>query len=149
MEKTSIFGDNQQRSVNPRWFTGRVWMRSVSEKIRSEKQDIYHVHFHDGARTKLHLHNGSQILLVTQGKGSLELYRARGSGNAFDIEITEKILLFTGDAVCIPQDTLHTHGSIEKSEIFSHVAINNLPCGVGEYTTAWYETDANRVTSRI
>ena len=62
MEKTNISGKGDQRKVNPNWFTGKTWMKVLSEKIKSEDQDIYHVHFEKGSRTKLHSHNGNQVL---------------------------------------------------------------------------------------
>ena len=42
-------------------------MKDISSKIKSKEQDIYHVYFQDGAKTKLHLHNGNQILIAAQG----------------------------------------------------------------------------------
>ena len=50
-------------------------MKVLSEKIKSEDQDIYHVHFEKGSRTKLHFHNGNQVLMAVKGKGSLEIFR--------------------------------------------------------------------------
>ncbi len=149
MGKSNIFGADEQREVNPNWFTDRVWMKVLSNKIGADKQDVYHVHFPGGARTKIHKHNGSQLLIVTEGRGSLEMYKTDGTGDAFDIEKLEDIPLLTGDVVHIPQDTLHTHGSTDESKIFSHIAINNRPCGVGEYVTQWYESTGNQVTARI
>ena len=33
-------------------FTGKTWMKVISEKIDAKDQDIYHVHFENGSRTK-------------------------------------------------------------------------------------------------
>ena len=63
MNKTNIKGTNDKRDVNPEWFTGKTWMKVLSEKIKSKDQDIYHVHFQKGSRTKLHYHNGNQVLI--------------------------------------------------------------------------------------
>ena len=115
-----------------------------------DKQDMYHVHFEAGARTKLHRHDGSQILIVTEGRGSLEIYESDGAaGDVFGIRKQDATPLSSGDIVYIPAHTLHTHGSTDPAQTFSHIAINNLPCGVGEYMTEWYESDSNRVTGRI
>ena len=57
-----------RRNVNPEWFTGKTWMKVLSEKIKSKDQDIYHVHFEKGSKTKLHFHNGNQVLIGSQRK---------------------------------------------------------------------------------
>ena len=150
MTKSSIYGSNDQRKVNSQWFTGRTWMKTLSSKIKADKQDMYHVHFESGARTKMHRHNGSQILIVTEGQGSLVMYDSNGSMNgSFGVNIRETIPLSSGDVVFIPAHTLHTHGSVDTSKTFSHIAINNLPCGIDEYTTEWYNTQDGVVTGRI
>ena len=46
----------------------------LSEKIKSKEQDIYHVHFEKGSKTKLHLHNGNQVLIATKGKEILRFF---------------------------------------------------------------------------
>ena len=128
MNKTNIKGTNDKRDVNPEWFTGKTWMKVLSEKIKSKDQDIYHVHFQKGSRTKLHYHNGNQVLIGIKGKGSLEIFKRYGTKKSdFKIKKTEKISLNEGDIVHIPANTLHTHGSINKNKEFSHIAINILP----------------------
>ena len=150
MKKSSIFGSDAQREINPDWFTGRVWMKVLSDGLGSTKQDMYHVHFEKGARTKLHRHDGSQILIVTEGQGSLDMYESDDEGSdSFRIRQTQTVPLSTGDVVYIPENTLHTHGSTDAASTFSHIAVNNLPCGVGEYVTAWYESTGDAVTHRI
>lgn len=151
MKKTNIHGRSDQRKVNPNWFTGKVWMKVLSNKIKSKEQDIYHVHFQNGARTKLHLHNGSQILIVTEGNGSLEMFKILGSGKKqFKIKKTETTKLSSGDIVYIPAKVLHTHGSINKKKQFSHIAINILPTNRTIYKTDWYESDfKSAVTKKI
>ena len=75
MKKSNIFGKGDQRKVNPQWFTDKTWMKVLSDKIGAKDQDIYHVHFERGSRTKLHAHNGNQVLVATKGKGSLEIFK--------------------------------------------------------------------------
>ena len=150
MKKTSIFGTNDKRQVNPDWFTGKTWMKVLSGKIKSEDQDIYHVHFEKGSRTKLHEHNGNQILIAVKGRGSLEMFRKYGKNRKeFKIKKIEKITLNEGDIVHIPAKTLHTHGSVDKSKKFSHIAINILPRKNAEYKTVWYESDFKSQVSKI
>ena len=36
MNKTNIKGTNDKRDVNPEWFTGKTWMKVLSEKIKSK-----------------------------------------------------------------------------------------------------------------
>ncbi|MDH5569558.1 MAG: cupin [Nitrosopumilus sp.] len=142
MKKTNIFGTGDQRKVNPDWFTGKTWMKVLSEKIQSKDQDIYHVHFEKGSRTKLHQHDGNQVLIAIKGKGSLEIFKKYGTAKSnFKIKRTERISLNEGDIVHIPAKVLHTHGSIDKKKTFSHIAINILPRKNALYKTTWYESD--------
>jgi len=144
MKKSSIFGSGDQRKINPNWFTNKTWMKVLSDKIKSKDQDIYHVHFEKGSRTKLHTHNGNQILIATKGKGSLEIFKKYGrKKSSFKIKRIEKMGLNEGDIVYIPAKTFHTHGSIDKKKTFAHIAINILPRKNSEYKTTWYESDLN------
>ena len=150
MEKSNIYSSGDQRQINLDWFTGKVHMKDISSKIKSKEQGIYHVYFHKGAKTKLHSHNGNQILIATKGVGSLEIFRKYGTNKScFNIRSTKKIQLKEGDTVYIPAKTLHTHGSINKKKIFSHIAINILPKKNSEYKTTWYESDFKTKVSQI
>jgi len=151
MNKSNINGSTDKRNVNPEWFTGKTWMKVLSEKIKSKDQDIYHVHFEKGSKTKLHFHNGNQVLIAVKGKGSLEIFKKFGSKKLeFKIKRTKRISLNEGDIVHIPAKTLHTHGSIDKKKKFSHIAINILPKKNATYKTTWYESDfRNKVTKII
>jgi quercetin dioxygenase-like cupin family protein len=126
MKKSNISGTGDKRNVNPDWF------------------------FEKGSRTKLHQHNGNQVLIGVKGKGSLEIFRKYGtSKNNFKIKKIEKISLNEGDIVHIPAKTLHTHGSIDKKKEFSHIAINILPRKNATYKTEWYESDFKTKVSKI
>jgi quercetin dioxygenase-like cupin family protein len=150
MKKSNIFGAGDQRKVNPDWFTSKTWMKVLSDKIGSKDQDIYHVHFEKGSRTKIHLHNGNQVLIATKGKGSLEIFKKYGTKKAdFKIKRTEKISLNEGDIVHIPARVLHAHGSVDKKKVFSHIAINILPTKNSEYKTTWYESDFKTKVTKI
>jgi len=150
MKKTNINGSGDQRKVNPEWFTNKTWMKVLSNKIKSQDQDIYHVHFEKGSRTKIHWHNGNQVLMGVKGKGSLEIFKRYGSSKQnFTIKRIEKITLNEGDIVHIPAKTLHTHGSINKKKEFSHIAINILPRKNVEFKTVWYESDFKSKVSKI
>jgi len=148
--KSNIYTSGDKRKINPDWFTNKVHMKDISSKIKSKEQDIYHVYFENGAKTKIHLHNGNQILIVTKGIGSFETFRKYGTNKTnFKIKRTEKISLKEGDVVYISSNTLHTHGSSSK-KTFSHIAINILPSENSEYKTTWYESDfKTNVTKKI
>ena len=150
MKKTNIHGSGDKRQVNPNWFTNKTWMKVLSGKIKSKDQDIYHVHFEKGSKTKLHAHNGNQVLIATKGKGSLEIFKRYGKSKSdFKIKKIQKISLNEGDIVHIPTGTLHTHGSTDKRRTFSHIAINILPRKNAEYKTVWYESDFKTKVSKI
>ncbi|WP_420545665.1 cupin domain-containing protein [Nitrosopumilus sp.] len=150
MEKSSIFGTSDKRKINPNWFTNKTWMKVLSEKIKSRDQDIYHVHFEKGSKTKLHWHNGNQVLIATKGKGSLEIFKRYGTSNKeFTIKKIQTISLKEGDIVHIPAKTLHTHGSVDKKKEFAHIAINILARKNAQYKTVWYESDFKNKVSDI
>lgn len=150
MKKSNIAGTGDKRNVDSNWFTNKTWMKVLSEKIKSKDQDIYHVHFEKGSRTKLHQHDGNQVLIAIKGKGSLEIFRKYGNGKKqFKIKRIEKINLNQGDIVHIPAKTLHTHGSVDKKKEFSHIAINILPRKNAIYKTQWYESDFKSIVSEI
>lgn len=150
MNKSNIHGTNDKRKVDPNWFTGKTWMKVLSEKIKSKDQDIYHVHFERGSRTKLHAHDGNQVLIATRGKGSLEIFKRYGTSKTnFKIKKTETLRLSEGDIVHIPARTLHTHGSADKKSVFSHIAINIFAKKNTPYKTIWYESDFRTNVSKI
>jgi len=150
MKKSSIYGSTDKRKVNPEWFTDKTWMKVLSGKIKSKDQDIYHVHFENGSKTKLYFHNGNQVLIGIKGKGSLEIFKKYGSKKTeFKIKRIQKINLNQGDIVHIPAKTLHTHGSIDKKKEFSHIAINILPKKNSIYKTTWYESNFKDKVTKI
>lgn len=150
MNKSNIHGTNDKRKVDPNWFTDKTWMKVLSEKIKSKDQDIYHVHFERGSRTKIHAHDGNQVLIATRGKGSLEIFKRYGTAKTnFKIRKTETLRLSEGDIVHIPARTLHTHGSTYKKSVFSHIAINILAKKNTPYKTTWYESDFRTNVSEI
>ena len=141
MRKASIRGGGRARRADPRWFTGAVRMDALSGTIGARGQDLYHVRFARGARTKLHAHDGDQILVATGGRGVLETFRRYGrSRSRFRIRRTGRMALAGGDVVRIPAGALHAHGSAGASA-FSHIAINIHAGRRASYGTAWYESD--------
>ena len=150
MGKINI-NSKKSAKANPDYFTGPVLMRELTGLVKSREQKIFHVTFKNGARTKIHNHNGGQILIVTHGKGSLVMYSKLGNGkSSFRIKKGEKTNLVEGDIVYIPAKKLHTHGSIDKKKVFSHIAINANPSGKISAKTTWFESDfKNKVTKKL
>jgi quercetin dioxygenase-like cupin family protein len=150
MKKSNIYAAGNRRKINPNWFTNYVSMKEISSTIQSKEQNIYHVYFENGAKTKLHTHNGNQILIVTKGKGSLDLFKKFGKNKInFKIRKINTVKLVSGDMVYIPKNTLHTHGSINPRQTFSHIALNILPRKNSQYKTIWYESDFKNMATEI
>ena len=136
--------------ANSDYFTGPVLMQELTSLVKSKEQKIFHVSFNNGARTKIHQHNGGQILIVTKGKGSLQMYSKSGNNKSkFQIKKTDKVNLLEGDIVYISAKKLHTHGSIDKKRVFSHIAINANPSINQSAKTTWYESDFKTKVTKI
>jgi len=149
LKKSNIHSRIEEKKANPDYFTGHVMMKEITPVVKSREQNIYHVTFSNGARTKLHTHSGGQILVVTQGIGSLEMYSKLGNGKSkFKIKKLEKTSLREGDIVYIPAKNLHTHGAVGK-KTFSHIAINARPSPAKEVITTWYESDFKTRVTKI
>jgi len=149
MKKCNI--DNAPiKKVKNDYFTGLVTLREISRITKPTEHDIFHVTFKKSARTKLHFHTGGQMLIVTRGNGSLIYYKKDSRGiSKFKISKTKMINLVSGDVVYIPPKTLHTHGSMKKNSVFSHLAVN-FYANNRKAVTVWYESDLRSiVTSKI
>ena len=138
------------KKVKKDYFTGPVTLREISGITKPIEHDVYHVIFKKSARTRLHFHTGGQMLIVTKGKGSLVYYKKTSGGiSKFKISKTKTVNLTSGDVVYIPAKKLHTHGSIRKNSIFSHLAVN-FYSNNRKSVTVWYESDLrSNVISKI
>ena len=67
----------------------------------------------------------------------------------FQIKKGEKTNISEGDIVYIPAKKLHTHGSIDKKQVFSHIAINANPSKSIPAKTTWYESDFKTKVTKI
>lgn len=149
MKKENIFSNGKIRCVSANYFTGPVHAREIS-KVDSQEHKIYHVIFKKGTITKLHHHQGGQILIVTKGKGNLTTYKKTGKGRSkFKIKKVKTLSLNVGDIAYIPAKILHTHGSSSKIQDFSHIAINSSPVKNKEPKTTWFESDFKSTVSKI
>jgi len=130
------------KKVKKDYFTGPVTLREISGITKPNEHDMYHVIFKKSSRTKLHFHTGGQLLIVTKGNGSLVYYKKIGSGiSKFKISKTKMINLYSGDVVYIPPKILHTHGSVKRDSVFSHLAVNFYSKKNRKPKTVWYESD--------
>ena len=150
MKKDNIFSKTNSGKPNSSYFTGSVIMKEVSKTVKSKEQKIYHVTFKNGARTKIHQHSGGQVLIVTKGKGSLVMYNKTSTGKSnFGIKKSSQTNINVGDIVYIPAKKLHTHGSVNKKQTFSHIAMNAYPAKNKEPVTIWYESDFKNSVTKI
>ena len=150
MKKSNILS-SPAKNIKTDYFTGPVKLHEISGITRPKEHDMYHVIFKKSARTKLHFHTGGQLLIVTKGTGSLIHYKKISTGTTkFKITKTKIINLNCGDVVYIPPKTLHTHGSIKKNLVFSHIAINFYSKNNRKSQAIWYESDLrSNVMSKI
>lgn len=130
------------------YFLGEAILHDVSTKIKVSGQKVYFVRFKNGAKTKLHCHEGEQILVVTEGTGALAFYKKHGmEDKKITIKLESKTKLKAGDVVCIPKGVLHWHGA-EKRNHFSHIAFNAFT-KERESKTFWYDSDFLSVATQI
>ena len=150
MKKSNI-NNAPIKKVKNDYFTGTVILREISRITKPTEHDIYHVTFKKSARTKLHFHTGGQMLIVTKGSGSLAYYKKTSKGTTkFKITKTKIVNLNCGDIVYIQPKILHTHGSVKKNAIFSHIAVNFYSKKNEKPRTVWYESDLrSNVISKI
>lgn len=146
----NIHSRRKNLKINPQYFTGAVKIKEMSSVIKSKEQKVYYVTFF-GSKTKVHSHEGGQILIITKGQGNLSLYKKIGKGKKeFSIKKTHEIKLRPWDVTYIPAKILHIHGSINKKTVFSHIALNSYPAKNKEPKTTWFESDfKSKVTSMI
>ncbi|MGC1709382.1 MAG: cupin domain-containing protein [Nitrosotalea sp.] len=123
-----------------RYFLGNVLLHDISKNTGVTDQKIYYVAFKNGARTKVHYHEGEQTLVITQGMGILVLFKSEIQGKHVKIKQDVKHVLKTGDIVHIPKNTLHWHGAI-KNKSFGHIAFNAFSAKRKEARTIWYDSD--------
>lgn len=92
------------------YFTGTVWNQRLVSNDSTTHCQATNVTFEAGARTRWHVHSGTQILLCTAGKG---WYQEQGQ---------KARILQTGDAIVIRPGVVHWHGADANHE-FSHISV--------------------------
>jgi quercetin dioxygenase-like cupin family protein len=124
-----------------RYFVGNAWLNDISVKLQIKGEKVYLANFNNGARTKVHYHQGGQILVVTKGKGMLVIYKKTSiKKETAKIQKLSQTNLQEGDVVFIQKNILHWHGAL-KGKNFAHVALNIFTDNAKEAQTIWYESD--------
>jgi hypothetical protein len=145
-----IKSDKLLLAIKRNYFLGKVILRDISNDIGIKGQKVYYAGFRNGARTKIHYHEGSQILVVTKGKGVLVLYKKIGDkSNKTRIMAVNRSSLQVGDIVFIPKKKiLHWHGA-RTGNNFAHIAFNLFTNKGKEGKTIWYDSDFISYATRI
>ncbi|MHB8546242.1 MAG: cupin domain-containing protein [Nitrosotalea sp.] len=132
-----------------RYFVGDAWLSDISVKLKIKGEKAYLANFSNGARTKVHYHQGGQILVVTKGTGMLMIYKKTDiSSDKVMIKKLSQSSLTEGDVVFVPKNTLHWHGAIEGKN-FAHIALNIFTEKAKEAQTIWYESDFKSYATKI
>ena len=140
-----------REDVSKNWFVGEPILKDLTGLLENNESKIFHVTFPDGAKTKLHYHQGGQLLIVTKGTGSLVIFDKTGEGDSeFKIQEKQVIELNEGSIQYIPARILHTHGAVGDSTL-AHIAINYPATEkIEDAETIWYESDfKQQVTKRL
>ncbi len=90
-------------------FTGSVSRQAVLQPGDSSNFNFGIVSFSAGSRNKFHKHSGDQILIITEGTGTV----------ATD---NEKVTVSEGDVVLIPAGENHWHGAPDATAM-AHITI--------------------------
>ena len=132
-----------------RYFVGDAWLNDISNKIQIKGEKVYLANFNKGARTKVHYHQGGQILVVTKGKGMLVIYKKTSiKKDTVKIQKLSQTNLEEGDVAFIPKNILHWHGAL-KGKNLAHIAFNIFTDAAKESQTIWYESDFTSYAKKI
>ena len=91
-------------------FTGtKVWRQSVFQPEDSNNFNFGIVSFDAGSRNKFHKHSGDQILIITEGTGSVATE-------------SEEATVSEGDVIIIPAGENHWHGAPGNTSM-AHITV--------------------------
>ncbi len=132
-----------------RYFVGDAWLNDMSDKLQIKGEKVYLANFNNGARTKVHYHQGGQILVVTKGKGMLVIYKKTSiKKETVKIQKLSQTNLEEGDVAFIPKNILHWHGAL-KGKNLVHIAFNIFTEKAREAQTIWYDSDFVSYATKI
>ncbi len=104
------------------WFTGDVWIDGIVQPSEDSPLNVAAVHFHPGARTAWHTHDGGQTLYVTDGEGRVQ---ARGE---------PIVTIRAGDVAHTPSGEWHWHGAT-PDRFMTHLSLTQGPATWGDHVT--------------
>ena len=87
----------------------QVWRQAILEPADSNNFNFAIVAFDAGSRNKFHKHSGDQILIITEGTGTV----------ATDNEV---VTVNQGDVVVIPAGENHWHGAPDDTSM-AHITV--------------------------
>jgi quercetin dioxygenase-like cupin family protein len=162
LDKKNIYktDEKQPQGEQPDFYTnkfiGDFEIKRTFNESDSEEQEMYHVTFKNGAMTKIHTHESEQILIATTSSSENSHHSDIGRGFVVIIEKDENMtgaddpkfhisktifLNKIGDAVCIPSNVLHCHGSTNQGQDFSHIAIRRSTLDSKQQAKTLWEYD--------
>ena len=106
-----------------KYFMGQAYLAPLTHN-KDLNCPISNVTFEPGCRNYWHSHSGSQVLIVTGGRG---FYQVKGEPSC---------ILLPGDVIEIPSNVIHWHGA-SPNDWFSHLAIETNP---QNNKVTWLET---------
>ena len=152
MTKLNLFqlkSDTALVKSKKRYFVGDAWLNDISNNLKIKGEKVYLANFNNGARTKVHYHQGGQILVVTKGKGMLVIYKKTSIKKAtVKIQKLSQTNLEEGDVAFIPKNVLHWHGAM-KGKNLVHIAFNIFTEKAKEAQTIWYDSDFTSYAKKI
>ncbi len=107
MQKKSFMSIKEEPNEKYRdKFTGDFIIKNVLDNNDSNEQEMYHVTFRNGCRTRPHIHASDQVLIATEGKG-IVVFAKRimidpENITKTDIEIEKTVMIEKGDVICVP-----------------------------------------------
>ena len=88
---------------HPEWFEGRVLMHTLVPQTATDDLEVLAVFFHDGARTRPHVHPVDQLLVGVEGRCVV--------ATEF-----ERIEIAPGQMALIPKGEWHWHGAVRHTD---------------------------------
>ena len=104
------------------WFTGDVWIDTLTQPDDRSTLTVAAVHFHPGARTAWHTHDDGQTLYVTEGEGRIQ---SRGE---------PIVTIRHGDVIHTPSGEWHWHGAAPE-HFMTHLSLTQGPATWGDQVT--------------
>ncbi len=127
-EDNTFMFQQAQTSTTLSTFSGSVYVSSlIGRNNVAGTPELHYVVFEQGVINNWHIHEGGQILIVTDGIGYHQ------------IEGEPVQVLYPGDVVFCPPGVMHWHGGSADTE-FAHISINTNPELTG---LQWFDRISN------